>query len=133
MKSRISILMFLCFLTFWSCQKEEVNLTKVSQSDDLVNLRGDQAIIFVYWANDDGAPVKGARVFAMDSNELIAETDEEGNAYIDPIPGAYRVVDPNYGTQQAIVKFPEDFQYDELTGKKKTIIGWTIDGKPIYG
>ena len=135
MKTRISLMMLLSALFLWSCQKEELKISPTSQTDGVEQLakqRGNQPVIFVHWGEDFGDPVVGARVFDMRSNELIAETNEEGNAYIDPIPGEYRVVDPNYGDQQAIVNYPEDFEYDEATGEEREIIGWTMDGKPVY-
>lgn len=136
MKSRISILMFLGCLFFWSCQKENTTLPESPQMDDneeIVNVRDGQPVIFVHWGNDAADPVHGARVFNMETNELIAETDGEGNAYIEPVPGIYRVVDPEYGQQQAIVKYPDNFKYDRKTGTEREVIGWTINGDPVYG
>ncbi len=133
MKSRISFLMFLSFLFFWSCQKDEVTLPEEVQTDNAVNLRSGPAVIYVHWGEDYTDPVQGARVFDMESNELISETNDEGSAYIDPVPGVYRVVDPNYGAQQAIVKYPEDFEYDEIYKKGRKVIAWDMNGNPIYG
>jgi len=133
MKSRISILMVFSLLLFFSCQQEETTFDDGPQMEDIKKRNNGQPVIFVHWGEDQNDPVQGAMVFNMDTNELIAETNEEGNAYIEPIPGAYRVVDPNYGAQQAIVFYPQDFEFDEQTGEEKEIIGWTMDGKPIYG
>jgi len=132
MKLRISILMVFSFLIFFSCQQEESLLEESPQMEDIKKRNNGQPIIFVHWGEDQNDPVQGALVFNLETNELIAETDGEGNAYINPEPGAYRVVDPNYGAQQAIVHYPEDFEYDEQYGAEREVIGWTMDGKPIY-
>ena len=124
--------MFFSILCFFSCQQEETTFTEGPQLEEIEKRSNGQAVIFVHWGDNESDPVQGATVFNMETNELIAITDEEGNSYIDPIPGMYRVVDPNYGAQQAIVNYPEDFEFDEQTGLEKEVIGWTMDGKPIY-
>ncbi len=133
MKSRISILMMFSLLLFFSCNQEESTFDESPQLEEIKKRNNGLPVIFVHWGEDQNDPVQGALVFNLETNELIAETNDEGNAYIEPAPGAYRVVDPNYGAQQAIVYYPDDFAFDEETGEEKEIIGWTMDGKPIYG
>ncbi|MFK8102973.1 MAG: hypothetical protein AB8G15_10630 [Saprospiraceae bacterium] len=136
MKSKISMLMFLSLLIFGSCQKEDITVTETPQMDNIENAAtprgGDPAAILVHWGDNQEDPVQGARIFNMETNELIAETNGEGVACVFLFPGKYRVVDPAYGVQQAVVKYPEDFEYEDIFGKRGVIIAWGINGEPIY-
>jgi len=134
MKLRIGFLMIFGVLLMFSCQQDDALFTEGKQTED-INKRndGDQLpVIFVHWGDNIDDPVQGALVFDLATNELVTETDDAGNAYIEPLPRKYRVVDPQYGSQQAIVVYPNDFEYDDIFGGKRKIIGWTIDGDPIY-
>ncbi|MEM9921857.1 MAG: hypothetical protein AAF990_27380 [Bacteroidota bacterium] len=136
MKLRIAFFALLCSLVIWSCQKEEAvpaQATASSDTEQAATFRNDcVAVISVYWDNNPKDPVLGAVVFDMETNEPIGRTDQRGNVSITSNkPAWYRVVDPTYGRQQARVYFPDDFEFGS-DGKGRKVIGWTIDGKPIY-
>ncbi|MEO1518442.1 MAG: hypothetical protein AAFV95_25715 [Bacteroidota bacterium] len=139
MKAKIGILALLCALVVFSCQKEDATPVgegiTIDQTEDIAELRQEEyaAVICVIWGRNMDDPVVGARLYDEATNRLIGETDRNGSVYItSQEPAVYRVVDPQYGRQQARLVFPDDFIFGK-DGKGKRIIGWGLDGKPIYG
>lgn len=62
-------------------------------------------------------PVRGAKVFNSANNSLLATTDSAGYAYLTVKEGQkLRVVEPDYGQQQATVTASQTHQYKPRVG-----------------
>jgi hypothetical protein len=78
--------------------------------------------IYVYTV-ETNEPVQDANVFDYETNELLATTGSDGYARLKAHDGQMvRVVEPNYGQQQAILTYePSNLQ---AQSGPKGIVGW---------
>ncbi len=85
-------------------------------------------VIHVFWGREPMDFVVGANVFDVQTQELVARTNEKGDAILfNPEPGSvFRVVDPVYGEQQAILKYPSDFNFNEELQVLVAPVSWSI-------
>lgn len=127
-------------LCFTSCEKEALTpdtftleeSTVISNSiESTAKTTGKRAAILVYWGNNQSKPVVGANVF-NEKNVLVGTTGADGIAYIAKTGNhtqKFRVVEPNYGKQQAILTYPKDFMFMKSTipNVELAAAGWTIN------
>lgn len=139
MKSLFKVFAFGILLMAFSCTKDaavdlsstaKVYQVETSANDYLRKNNGEQGTIMVQWK--DGSPVHGARVFD-ERNRLIGETNKNGTVTLEfGEPTVLRVVDPAYGRYQEEILYPDDFREDVKGGGKRKVVGWDMDGNPVY-
>ena len=144
MNKLIFLLLLATAVCFTSCEKDtfmpEVELASEEASTDTreeatAKAITQEAAIFVHWGKEGVRPVVGANVFDA-NNKLIGTTGDDGYAYFTVTGTAsrtYRVVEPNYGRQQATLTYPADFSGSTLSRQGDVIniqvagAGWTIN------
>lgn len=136
----IPVLLLGAILCFTSCEKEALTSNTFALEESTANsytvestakTTSKKVAIYVYWEKTQSKPVVGANVFD-DKNVLVGTTNANGYAYFTADSNAakkYRVVEPNYGKQQASITYPNDFSLKKtptVPSVEVAAAGWTL-------